>query len=388
MVRIVRCLALAFFFLTGFSLFAQNFREARIFVQPVDGSGAAGDYVFFYKQLTYEVVLQYYSLVRTRRLSDFVLRGSIAPYTGEEQFLKDDPLGGYREEDTDFANTGPVPQRPIPRIRNTYGRREFFSWETNGGVYFFDTSDQDNYSGEPKDEPVHVENDEAAEDSGVQEYVFTLELANSMTGDVISKQYLIYRSTDAAVGELVSVMVYNMLINIPDIEADVDIRDNWLYAEVNALWTPRIYSGQGQSIYLVNFGVGLSAEYHFFDFMSVSLGLQIVPEWVYDHRDLLLEAPASLRFVFKPLEYVLEPYGGVSLNLSLMGTTKPSLFSWFAGVQFGLKAGPGMITVDPRFSMDFTRSSVSEGGYNRYMIQLSIGYKFGFFPKRAGLRDY
>jgi len=388
--RVKKCLVLAFFLLiTGLSLFGQNFREARIFVQPVDGTGMTGDNAFFYKQLTYEVVLQYYTLARTRRASDFILRGTIAPYTGEEQFLIDN-----QPEESEIVNTGPVPPRPIPRIRNTFGRREFFSWETNGEIVFFDTSIEDSGSvTEP--ESFHVEEGigENNDDSGAGESVFTLELINSITGDAIAKQYIIYRFTDAAVGDLISIIVYNMLMSIPDIEADADWRNNWLFADINAIWAPRVYTVPDQHISWVNFGIGVSLEYNFLDFMSVGLGVQLVQDGIVitdeesgvEYRDLLLEIPLALKFVFRPSTFTLEPYGGVSYNHSLMETTTPSFLSWFAGIQFGMKVGPGMIVIDPRFSMDFFNSQIVENSveYQRYLFQISLGYKFGFLPKRG-----
>jgi len=382
------------------SLSAQTFRDARIFVPPVSGIGADADNAFFYRQLTYEIVLQYYSLVRTRYSSDFILRGSIVPYTGEEQFLIDNPQE-EPEEKYEPEDTSPVPSRPIPRIRNTFGRREFFSWDIDGEISFYDSTGDGNYPYE--DETVFFSESEEESDAPLsenQDFVFTLELVNSITGGVIARQYLIYRYVDAAVGELVSVIVYNMLSNIPEIENDLDWRENWLFVDVNAMWAPRVYTGQEQSVSWVNFGLGASLEYHFLDFMSVSAGIQLVQDWVVvtktngdQFRDLLLEVPLSIKFAFKPAQLMLEPYGGVSFNFSMFGTTKPSFLSWFAGFQFGVKAGPGMIIIDPRFSMDFFNSTIPQrpagpAEYQRYLIQIAVGYKFGFIPKRARVRDY
>jgi len=376
-----------------FSLSAQNIRDARIFIQPVDGYGIEGDNPFFYKQLSYEVVFQYHSLVRTRYSSDFTFRSSIVPYTGEEQFII-----GYPEEAYSTVpnqNQGPVPDRPIPRIRNTFGRREFFSWDTGGDVSFYDSTGNDNYT--PRNEEVFHSENEASAVSPSGDYVFTLELVNSKSSRVIAIQYLIYNNVDPAVADLVSIMVYNMLSNIPDIEEDLDPRENWLFASISALWTPRVYIGQQEAVAWVNFGLGATLEYHFLDFMSIGLGVQFAQDWVVvsktpgdEYRDLVLEIPLSLGFVFKPQQFLMEAYGGAALNISTFGTTMPSTFSWFVGFQFGANAGPGMIIIDPRFSMDFTRSNIPQRGeyYNRFIIQIAVGYKFGFLPKYPRLRDY
>jgi len=391
-----RCLILAVFLFTGLSLSAQAFRNARIFVPAISGAGTAEDNAFFLKQLNYEVVLQYHSLVKTRYSSDFVLRGSIMPYTGEEQFLIDNPQE-EPEAEIEPEDTGPVPPRPIPRIRNTFGRREFFSWEVDGEISFYDTTGEGNYIDEFEDEAVFFSEPEEETEEPLtenQEYVFTLELVSRMTGGVIARQYLIYGSVDASVEELVSIIVYNMLSNIPEIITDNDWRENWLFVDINAIWAPRIYTSQEPFINWVNFGLGASLEYHFLDFMSVSLGVQLVQDWIKtpgaEYRDLMLEIPVAVKFAFNTANLMMEPYGGVSFNFSLMGTTNPSLLSWFAGFQFGIKAGPGMIVIDPRFSMDFFNSTIPQRPgelYQRYLFQIAVGYKFGFLPKYPKFRE-
>ena len=393
-----RLLTLIFFLLTGLSLFAQTFRETKIYIPPIEGSGSMEDNAFFYKQLAYEVVLQYNSLVRSRYESDFMLKGTIEPYTGEEQpIIEEQDISN--DGDTAVSPSGPVPPRPIPSIRNTYGRREFFSWEVDGEILFYDTTDEDNQRPETEQTYSHIEGSETNNRNPSQtqnEYAFLLELVKTSTGEVIGKQYLIYSTVDASVGELISVIVYYMLTGIPDIIEVDDRRDNWLFINVGVVWAPRIYTGWDTQLNLLNFGLAVQAEYHFLDFMSVELGLQLVPDRVVssarkEYRDLLLEIPVSLKAALKPLDnLMLEPYVGASLNLSLMGTTKPSLFSWFLGFQFGIRAGPGIFTIDPRFSMDFGKSLISESlaEYQRYTIQLGFGYKFGFLPKTPNMRYY
>lgn len=374
-----RYFVLVFLLFTGLSLFAQTFREARIFVLPVDGEGGTGDNAYFYRQINYEVVLQFHSLVSFQREADYILRGTIGLFTGQFET----PVF---QEDTDAL--GPVPPRPIPPVRNTFGRREYFSWEVDGSVYFYDTTGDGNY------QPVSMYPMSAntQQDDGDAEYVFNLELVESATGEVVGNQYLIYSTVDSSVNPLISIIVYNMLAGIPDFQEDSsDWRDKSLFFNISALWAPRIYADQRRSVNMPNFGFGLSAEYNFVDFMSVGLGLQFVQDRVVfssarseEYRDLILEIPASLMFVFRLADhFTLEPYAGVALNFSLMRVTHPSVFSWFTGLQFGMKAGSGMITFDPRFAMDFYHSTANSREYHRYMLQIGIGYKFGFFPKRA-----
>jgi len=399
-------LFLVVFLLTGFSVFAQTYREAKIFIPPIEGTGTPEENIFFYKQLTYEVVLQYNSLVRSRFGSDFTLKGIIEPYLGEELLTIEDPKVEDVVNNVDIVvlPASPVPPRPIPRIRNTLGRREFFSWEVEGNILFFDTTGEGNYEPEVKREVIVIEEPEPVPEPVYEEIiydsnekVFILELIESLTGEVVARQYLIYGTVDDSVSELVSVIVYYMLAGTPDIVQIDDWRYNWLFVNVSGLWAPRIYVDKDQIFNLVNFGLSVSAEYHFTDFAAVELGLQLAQDRVTvsssddEYRDLILEIPVALKFILKPLNnLMLEPYLGGSFNLSLMGTTRPFIFSWFAGLQLGVKTGPGMIIIDPRFSMDFNKSVIPENKaeYHRIMMQVGIGYKFGFFPKYTRTRDF
>ena len=336
-------LTLFLLFFCGVSLFSQSPREAKIFVPPITGTGRQGDASFFYNRLTNEVVIQYYSLVRTSRDSDFMLRGIIEP-------------------SININVSHALYEKEILRaleIVNDYNR--------------------------------NLQNPE--------EYIFLLELTDSATDKIIAAQSLVYNTrNDASVGNLVSVMVYNLLSSIPEINEINNWRNKWLFLGLSGMWAPRIYTGEEQSVNWVNFGLGFQAEFHFLNFMSMNLELQFVRDCVVvsrisreEHTDLMLEIPVSLKFVIKPLNYlILEPYGGISYNISLMGTTQPSPLSWFAGFQFGIKAGPGIITIDPRFSMDIFKSIIVQNQieYNRDMIQIAVGYKFGFFSRNPGRSGY
>ncbi|MCL2196617.1 MAG: hypothetical protein FWB77_03275 [Treponema sp.] len=385
-------------FLAVLSLFGQNFREAKIHVPPIDGAGRAEDNVYFYKQLTYEVILQYHTVVRSRNGSDFILKGTIEPLNGIEFDIS------YPEDETPVENVpvhsfGPVPPRPIPPVKTSMNIREFFSWEVDNGIHFFDASGEDNYvpGSVPLLPPAAQPEVAAAPVPDGEEYIFKLELINSRTAEVLSGQSIIYYNPDASVNELISIIVYNMLSGIPDeVEPEGDWRDKWFFFDICALWAPR-YDGK-DSINFLNFGVKMGAELHFTSFMSLGIGLQLMQEFVVletlpgeEFRDILIELPVSMKFVFKLSDYfLLEPYGGVSFNFSIMGVTVPSTMSWFAGVQFGVKAGPGAIVINPRFAMDFYKSMLSgrPNEYTRICMQLGIGYKFGVYQKVTRIREY
>jgi hypothetical protein len=79
--------------------------------------------------------------------------------------------------------------------------------------------------------------------------------------------------------------------------------------------------------------------------------------------------------------------GRVMYIMSINGTTKPYPFSWMAGFQLGIRAGFGILIFDPRFSMDFNKSSTVEENstdvreYWRYNVHFGIGYKIGFINR-------
>ena len=331
---------LAVFFLICSSVFSQTFREVRVYVPPIEGSGRAEDSNFFFRQITYQVISQHHALVRARRSSDFILSGVIMSFS---------EISSGESEDED------------------------------SGEYSDEYSEE--YSSEYSNLQINA--------SGM-EYVFMLELLNSRTNEVIGRQSIMYNVIDETIIDFISIIVFNMLSVIPEREEENNWYDNWLFVDLSVLWAPRTYITEHQSIHWFNFGIGISAEYHFLDFLSVEMGVQFSQDWIVvssrdgdEERDLILEVPIALKYVLKPSNYlIMSPYAGLLLNYPVMGRTNPAGFSAFAGFEICIKAGPGMITIDPRFAFDLSTSSIPNRiEYQRYMMQIGIGYKIGFFPK-------
>jgi len=365
-------------------LFSQARAGARIYVPPVIGYGIPEDNTFFQQQVSYEVILQHHETTKSKRGSQFTLKGLIEPYTGEVAAT----AAAVHVPDS----SNPVPPKPYPRVRNNKERREFFSWEVDNNILFYDSGSNENIA---PSSSVTTEADRFNADN--LEYIFYLALVNNATDQAIGEQYIVYKIADESVSQLVSIMVQNMLSSIPSSELKVrsgsgDFRNKWLYLDAGVLWAPRLYSSVGQSISWLNFGAGINAEFHFMNFMSLGAGVQISQDWVVvskdveEYQDLILEIPLTLRFVLKPAEiYMIEPYTGVYGNFSIQNKTNPSSFSWIIGCQIGVDMGPGMLVLDPRFALDFYESSIPESslssGYRRYLMQIGIGYKFGFISK-------
>jgi hypothetical protein len=346
-----KCIVLALFLLAGFPLFAQSY----FFIQPVRGVGKGPeDNAFFAGSLAQEVTANNHFITGNQNRADFIITPELEPVSG----------------------------------RNLAG----------------------------------------------QLFLLRITIADNRTKKVITEQELIYSSLENA-DQLLKVLVGSAFSGAPEVAGaadavgagnigniggagssgnignssgagnsgssasdDSDInawRGKWLYLGGTVFWNPRIHYGNAQSIQLINFGGGISGELHFLNFMSVETSATLATEWIGiqgmvsdEYLNWILEVPVLLKFVFKPAAYyMIEPYGGIHVNIPLSGVGQIPLLSWRAGFQYGVKAGKGIIFIDPCFSMDLGSSSVTRISdnvtipYNRYLIYLSAGYKFGFFTR-------
>jgi hypothetical protein len=227
------------------------------------------------------------------------------------------------------------------------------------------------------------------------QYVLHLALIDNKTNKSLSDGELVYESPEE-IKALFPSLVYTLLYTIPQGSGKDNWRNKWLFAGAKFFWTPRIYTSESASAHLVNFGGGIFTEYHFLNFLSVETGFEIASDLtkVYakigeDYSSVLLEIPVLIKFVIKPGEhFLLEPYAGVHFNIPFEKTIMPPAVSWLVGFQYGVKAGPGVVYIDPRFSMDIGESAMGPDSafkdlpFQRYIIHLGVGYKLGFFTKR------
>jgi hypothetical protein len=235
-----------------------------------------------------------------------------------------------------------------------------------------------------------------------QLYLLHITLTDKKTNTIVTEQDLIYSSPEEA-DSLLKVTMDKVFSVIADIHRDRTAwRNKLLYLGASAFWSPRIYYGNTQETELLNIGAGISAELQFLNFMSVETGAALVPEWIgilyvdgVERHDWVLEIPLLLKFPVKPgIYHLIEPYGGIHVNYPLYGVGSPPPLSWCAGLQYGIKAGPGMLFIDARFSMDidasrnieifrFLRKSNNTTVLysNRYQIDAGLGYKFGLISR-------
>jgi hypothetical protein len=318
-------------FFSIFPLFAQSRSDISVFIEPVSGDGSSPeDLAYFNEMMAMEVPARGFSLGETKKLADYSLVGSVAPY----EMPYEDP-----EEAAD----------------------EDVEYEDPEGKY----------------------------------YAFHIALIDNETDYVMVEQDLTYQSLEE-VNEYFPLLIFNMLANIPLSKLTYDDlwRNKWLYFAFAVHWTPRVYTGSGtgagSSALMWNFGLGVTAEFHFLNFMSAEAGLEITRDAVASingdsNQGLVMEVPFMLKFVVKPsLHYMLEPYGGIQLNAPAVEDIKPTLLSWFAGFQFGMKAGGGAFFIDLRFLQDVGKSEVGRTStsnvrhYTRTMLKIGLGYKYGF----------
>jgi len=236
-------------------------------------------------------------------------------------------------------------------------------------------------------------------------HVLRIVVQDARTGTNVVVRDLIYRN-QSEIDTFFPVLSHNIFNPITEMsygqysqteepvpEAPDVWRNRRFYAGAVVYWTPRIYIGDGQSTFFSNVGLGLSFEYHFHNMFSAETGLEFAADWINltgregdDYRDLVMEIPFVIKFVIKPLAYfMLEPYTGFNFNIPFFNTAKPPPVSWRIGFQYGVKAGPGVLVIDPRFTVDLGKSKIEGrfGGYQvyeyqRHSIYIGVGYKYGF----------
>jgi len=147
-------------------------------------------------------------------------------------------------------------------------------------------------------------------------------------------------------------------------------------------------------------GATVGLEFQFLNYMSLELNLQISLS-TNDFRDYLfvnLAAGLELKFPIKFNNIMLVPYGVFiyPLNMSPAFSEFP-LFAFGPGIQLCARAGKsGTVFLDVNFTLSlsdavmhnpylFTNNPLFPEPpvihYNRYVIGIGIGYKFGFFDR-------
>ena len=316
-----------FFFLFVFlttvygTLWAQTYREVKIYVPPLDGVGFIDDMAYFFKRITGEIVMQYRTLGKARVLSDYVITGKVMPIAEEEIELPPDSEGDeyvLYVELFDNAQDVAIGEQFITFTlpdENTERALSVILYNLLSAIPDV-VEDIDNWRNK----------------------LFYLNLSFMWKPTVYTGT--LQATNIAQVGA--EFMVDFHLFNFLSVRMGAELSQDWV--------------------------VILPGEKNFFN-LDMILDFPVSIAYVLKPYENIM----------------IEPYLGGNFNLSLTGNTYPHHFSWHAGVELDIRLGMGILTIDPRFTQDIGRSIVQaqDGTYEywRYMMHLSVGYKIGFFKR-------
>jgi len=190
------------------------------------------------------------------------------------------------------------------------------------------------------------------------------------------------------------------------------------YFGASLFWAPRFYSSDTRvSGNFANIGFGFYAEHYFIhmpneklSFLKMFLirtGFEFAPDWIIatdrygdEYRNMILQIPLLINYVWKPNAMFMHlPYLGCTFNIPFFPYTTVPPVSFRTGFQTNKEIGPGIGFADASFSFDFGKSGLNKDNkndkrqYNRYMLYIGIGYKFGIgdhlqrIPRRGLHRD-
>ncbi|GHV73124.1 hypothetical protein AGMMS49940_04260 [Spirochaetia bacterium] len=140
---------------------------------------------------------------------------------------------------------------------------------------------------------------------------------------------------------------------------------------------------------------GVETEFHFFNFFALQFGLNYAMDW--DPRNStivnstnILSIPLMVKFIFNTSPATtLGLYGGGYGSFTILGPITPPPFGILAGVDTAIKAGPGAVLFDIRYSADLGTTDPHDAAiapYQRMFLTFSAGYKLGMIPRKARAR--
>jgi hypothetical protein len=249
---------------------------------------------------------------------------------------------------------------------------------------------------------------------------------------MVASEEIVYENVEDAI-DLLPVLVWSLFSNIPteNIAEDDRWKRKWLYLGAKAGASPRFYqsgSTGGPNSQAFSFDAGVKVQFQFLvldpPFCVTTFSLQIEPLLTYDtisynnktpyeymepdgtkksrpgnyminFKYLSLMLPVMVKVNFKPGAFVISPHGGVFFNIPVSSGVKytnthgdvedtrdftAGRFGFTCGIEVGRKLGPGIMSLDIRYSADVVPWTIhGDPGVNfkRQMLTLSAGYEFG-----------
>ncbi|MDR0455113.1 MAG: hypothetical protein LBH20_00325 [Treponema sp.] len=364
----------------GFSLSAQDNSNISIFIPPVTGIGNDyNDNAIIAKMLANEVKARNCVLVKIAQKADLILYGTLAPYHEEEQYYHDYVYLNTKDDDT-----------PASVTTYTYNSLILNS---------------------PK-----------------QPFIFQLILKNEKTDEALLVQNLLYHSIDE-VYDFFPLLIYNIFFQINGEQIPVkyvtdDWANKWLYLRTSFDFPITFYLLQGKGLIagigvydgtydkptrsapLDNIVVALpamtwGAELQLFNWLSIEPNFQIGWEYLNSEQYVNMAVGFQLKFPLKFIRNVMmEPYGAVLYPV--YSTSSPSVFdksvsspvALGGGFQLSVKGGqPGAAFIDINYmyycfgdvgiknNFDKLFPLPKTIHYQRSIIGLGVGYKFGVFNR-------
>jgi hypothetical protein len=195
--------------------------------------------------------------------------------------------------------------------------------------------------------------------------------------------------------------------------------EKWLYLGLRAGSSLRFFAREDASPFLedqrmhfFNFNAALQASVHLLSFLDVQTEIILTNEYApFTYKDknsavdttpftaLSMMIPVLARFNMRKGPLVAGVVGGLyfALPLGQMNNDAPDPdyggsydfkldlpVGYMAGVNVGMKLGPGWLFLDVRWAADLGETQ-SDGGaplYRRSMVMINIGYEMGFFTKK------
>jgi len=362
----------------GCSLFAQTNSNASIFIPPVTGFGRdPSDNAIIARMLTNEIKTRNGVIGTSLLKGDFILYGTIAPYHKEEQYYHDYVYLNAKDTSTDIT------------------------------IFTYNSSLQ------TSSEPV---------------YIFQLILKNQRTNQAVLLQNLLYSSIDS-VYDFFPLLIFNIFSYINVKQTPVkqtstgndDWRNKWLYLRTSFDFPITFYKLKGDGLndgtrvyndtdpndiktqQLDNKVVALpamtwGAEVQLLNWFSLEPTFQVSWEYLNDKDFLNLAAGLQLKFPLKFIRNImLEPYGNAVCPVLTSSTVFDSFpkLAFGGGLQISTKGGqPGAVFIDVNYMYyclgdaniynpygeQYPKPKAIH--YQRSVIGLGIGYKFGLIDRR------
>jgi hypothetical protein len=199
---------------------------------------------------------------------------------------------------------------------------------------------------------------------------------------------------------------------------------DWLYVGLRAGPSLRFYTPAADTPYTggdtlsVSLDLALEARVQVLAFLSIQAELMFTWDnaslWAYrgtphlrytkDYRSFSFRIPLVVKYDFYPGRFRLSPFIGAYCVLPLgkleasnsLDNSRQSLsyelsspLGLLGGLSGALQFGPGVIIADLRYAADlgeFKGRDTAMEKFRRSMVSFTVGYEFGFFPKKKGGR--